>query len=64
MQIFFASKIIILSAIRYIIVSQQITMPMNETLLPELSPRIETIALLKMAARIIARRENTATALN
>lgn len=39
-------------------------MPMNESLLPELSPRIETIALLKMAARIIARRENTATAQN
>lgn len=28
---------------------------MNETLLPELSPRIETLALIRMAARLMQR---------
>jgi len=37
---------------------------MNETLLHEVSPRTETIALLKMAARMMQRSGNAATELN
>lgn len=39
-------------------------MPMNESLLPELSPRMETIALLKLAARVIMRPERNSITLN
>lgn len=47
------------SGVRHKLYQLQTTLPMKESLLPELSPKRETIALLKMAARIIANDNTT-----